>query len=182
VSLPEIHGLAIVSDDDRIADSSGAMPLGLRNDADWAYFQTELDRAQLVALGRASHQAAPNVRRRPRLVLSHSVATLERRADAWWWNPDGRSWPEVAAEILPRGGRVGVPGGQGPFDAFLKIGFSAFHLSRAHGVKLPGGRGLFAACETGDPAAAVLGWAGLRAGETRRLDPSGGVTLTVWRS
>ena len=44
-------------------------------------------------------------------------------------------------ELLPRGGDVAVPGGQVVFDLFLKIGFDAFHLSRAHGVRLPGGRG-----------------------------------------
>ena len=63
----EIHGYAIVSDDDRIADASGAMPEALRNEADWAYFQAGLDAADWVALGRASHEAAPNLRRRRRL-------------------------------------------------------------------------------------------------------------------
>ena len=46
----EIHGYAIVSDDDRIADARGVMPRALLNDADWAYFQAELDRADLVVL------------------------------------------------------------------------------------------------------------------------------------
>jgi hypothetical protein len=55
------------------------------------------------------------------------------------------SWVEVAKELLPRGGDVAVPGGQVVFDLFLKIGFDAFHLSRAHGVRLPGGRALFRA-------------------------------------
>src|SRR5271169_3255695 len=48
VRMQEIHGYAIVSDDDRIADASGGMPTTLRNEADWAYFQAELDRADLV--------------------------------------------------------------------------------------------------------------------------------------
>ena len=48
----EIHGYAIVSEDDRITDGSGATPEVLRNQADWAYFQRELDRADLVVLGR----------------------------------------------------------------------------------------------------------------------------------
>ena len=53
------------------------------------------------------------------------------------------SWAEVAKELLPRGGDVAVPGGQGVFDLFLKIGFDAFHLTRAHGVRLPGGERFF---------------------------------------
>jgi hypothetical protein len=50
------------------------------------------------------------------------------------------SWAKVAKELLPRGGDVAVPGGQVVFDLFLKIGFDAFHLTRAHGVRLPGER------------------------------------------
>ncbi|MDE3175476.1 MAG: hypothetical protein KGM15_05120, partial [Pseudomonadota bacterium] len=60
----EIHGYAIVSQDDRIADAAGIMPECLKNDADWAHFQAELDRADWIALGRASHEAAPNQRGR----------------------------------------------------------------------------------------------------------------------
>jgi hypothetical protein len=182
VSHPEIHGYAIVSDDDRIADANGGMPNALRNDADWAYFQAELDRADLVALGRSSHEATPNERGRRRLVLSRSANALERRADAWWWNPREIAWSNVAAKVLPEGGRVGVPGGQAAFDTFLKLGFTAFHLSRAEGVALPGGRGLFKSCEAGVPAARVLHEAGLRASETIPIDPSAPVTLTIWRA
>ena len=80
----EIHGYAIVSRDDRIADFSGAMPDSLRNDADWAYFQAGLDAADWVALGRASHAAAPNPKRRRRLVVSRSARGLESRDDGVW--------------------------------------------------------------------------------------------------
>jgi hypothetical protein len=182
VKLPEVHGYAIVSEDDRIADASGAMPAALRNDADWAYFQAGLDRADLVALGRISHQATPNSRGRRRLVLSRSARGLERRGDAWWWDPEAISWSEVAANLVPNGGRVGVPGGQAAFDIFLKLGFAAFHLSRVEGLALPGGRGLFKSCEAGVPAPRVLHDAGLRAGETISIDSLARVTLTIWRA
>ena len=177
----EIHGYAIVSDDDRIADASGAMPEALRNEADWAYFQAELDRADLIAIGRASHEATPNAKGRRRLVISRSAAGLERRADALWWNPLSREWNSVARELLPNGGRVDVPGGQAAFDLFLGIGFTAFHLSRAEGVSLPGGRGLFAACEAGRSAQALLAGAGLRAGPRIEMDAAARVSLVVWR-
>src|ERR1700684_415016 len=133
----DIHGYAIVSDDDRIADSSGKTPASLRNGADWAYFQRELDRADLIALGRLGHEANPNVRGRRRLVLSSAARGLEQRNDAWWWNPAQISWREAAKILLPNGGRVAVPGGQAVFDLFLGIGYEAFHLSRAGGVLLP---------------------------------------------
>ena len=182
MNSPEIHGYAIVSDDDRIADAGGAMPKMLHNKADWAYFQGELDRADLIALGRASHEATPNVKGRRRLILSRTARGLEARADGWWWNPEAAAWPEVAASLAPPGGRVGVPGGQAAFEIFLKIGFAAFHLSRARGVVLAGGRGLFEACERGVPAEQILSRAGLRAGETIAIDGTARVELTVWRT
>ena len=182
MTSPEIHGYAIVSADDRIADAGGAMPTALHNDADWAHFQAGLDRADLVALGRASHEATPNARGRRRLVVSRTARDLEARADGWWWNPEAAAWPEVAASLAPPGGRVGVPGGQAAFDVFLELGFTAFHLSRAEGVRLPGGRGLFAACERGAAAEDVLRAAGLRPGEKLEIDAAARVTLTVWRA
>jgi hypothetical protein len=182
VTSPEIHGYAIVSDDDRIADAGGAMPRALRNEADWAYFQAELDRSDLIALGRASHEATPNLKGRRRLVLSRSACGLEARADGWWWNPRTAAWPEVVAALVGPGGRVGVPGGRAAFETFLKIGFTAFHLSRARAVVLPGGRGLFEACERGVAAEEILRGAGLCAGETIAIDQAARVELTVWRA
>lgn len=176
-----IHGYAIVSDDDRIADSDGKTPKSLRNEADWAHFQSELDRADLVALGRLGHGANPNVRRRPRLVLSSAASGLERRDDAWWWNPAQISWREATAKLLPDGGRVAVPGGQGVFDLFMTLGYESFHLSRAHGVLLARGRSLFAACESGLSADSVLTDAGLNPDAPRVIDAAANVTLNIWR-
>jgi hypothetical protein len=177
----EIHGYAIVSDDDRIADSSGMTPLSLRNDADWAYFQQGLDQADFVVLGRLGHEANPNLRQRRRLVLSGAAQGLEERSDAWWWNPQRLSWSDAVETLLPRGGRVAVPGGQAVFDLFMTLGYEAFHLSRARGVRLPGGRYLFAACENGRTAESVLQAAGLIAGEVRLLDAAADVTIEIWR-
>jgi len=177
----EIHGYAIVSDDDRIAGADGATPPSLRNDADWAYFQRALDRADLIALGRLGHEANPNIKGRRRLVLSSQASGLERRDDAWWWNPARTPWATAAAVLLPDGGRLAIPGGQGAFDLFREIGYSAFHLSRARGVRLGGGRALFAACDRGLSAEDVLTGAGLRPGATEIIDAAADVALTIWR-
>jgi hypothetical protein len=177
----EVHGYAIVSDDDRIADASGAMPDVLRNDADWAYFQAELDRSALTVLGRLGHEANPNLKNRLRLVLSSSADGLERRPDGWWWNPAALPWKEVIAAVLPEGGRVAVPGGRRVFDLFLTLGFDAFHLTRAEGARVPGGVGLFSGCESGETAEAMLARHGLEPGEGRVIDPAGPVRLTLWR-
>jgi hypothetical protein len=180
-AFTEIHGHAIVTDDDRIADAEGSTPLALRNEADWRYFQGELDKADLIAIGRLAHEANPNFKQRRRLVLSRWARGLESRADAIWWNPVETPWGEVVSALLPSGGRIAVPGGQGVFDLLLSIGYDAFHLSRGHGVTAPGGRALFSACDKGLTAEAVLAGAGLIAGEMQALDGPGNVTLTVWR-
>ncbi len=177
----EIHGYAIVSDDDRIAGPDGLTPPALHNEADWAYFQRELDRADLVALGRLAHEANPNLKRRRRLVLSHSSGGLEPRGEEWWWNPAKTSWSAASAALLPEGGRVAVPGGQAAFDLFLAIGFEAFHLTRAHGVSLDGGRALFAACDRRVSAEALLSGARLRPSPVEIIDAAADVTLTDWR-
>jgi hypothetical protein len=176
----QIHGYAIVSDDDRITDSTGATPAALRNEADWAYFQSELDRADLVVLGRLGHEANPNIKGRKRLVVSSSSPGLEKRGDEWWWNPERCSWEDVVATVLPRGGRVAVPGGRRVFDLFLQIGYDFFHLSRAEGLEIGSGIGLFSCCDNGVSACAALFESGLEAGPRRILDRGPPVSLTLW--
>ena len=177
----EIHGYAIVSEDDRIAGVDGQTPTALRNEADWLNFQRELDLADLIVLGRRGHQANPNVKGRRRLIVSNSAAGLEAREGDIWWRPAVAPWSQASAALLPHGGRVAVPGGQGVFDLFLEIGYDAFHLTRAEGVKAPGGRALFSACDHGDRAEAVLLRAGLQARETRILDEAARIVLQIWR-
>jgi hypothetical protein len=178
----EINGYAFVSDDDRIAGPDGLIPASLRNEKDWDCFQRALAGSDLVVLGHRSHQLAPNVRCDQRLVISRRAAGLEQHPDVWWWNPARMSWVEVAKELLPHGGNVAVPGGQVVFDLFLKIGFDAFHLSRARGVRLPGGRALFSSCDADLSAEAVLASAGLRVSGKILLDAAHGVDMSVWRA
>ena len=176
----EIPGYAIVSDDNKIAGADGLLPPSLRNDKDWDYYQRALAASDLIVFGRRSHELEPNERGDQRLVISSSAAGLEQRADGWWWNPEDVSWPEVAKRVL-LGGAVAVPGGQAVFDLFLQIGFDAFRLSRAHGVRLPGGRSVFSACDAGLSAEDVLAKAGMRPSEKIPLDPEHGVDMVVWR-
>jgi dihydrofolate reductase len=181
MSRVEIHGYAIVSDDDRIADEAGRTPDALRNDADWTYFQAELNRSDVTVLGRLGHEANPNPRGRVRMILSSSSPGIERRPDGWWWNPQVVAWEQAIHHVLPYGGRVAVPGGRQVFDLFLDIGYDAFHLTRAEGAVVPRGVPVFSACDSGKSAEAVLSQAGLRSGSKRILDPSGPVSLVVWR-
>lgn len=178
----EIHGYAIVSDDDCIADASGRTPDVLRNEADWAYFQAELNLSDVTVLGRLGHEANPNPKRRLRMVLSSSSTGLEQRADGWWWNPGRLPWAQAIRIVLPEGGRVAVPGGRQVFDLFLKIGYDAFHLTRAEGTLVPNGVPVFSGCNDDNRAEAILAAHGLSPDPRRVLDPVGPVSLTIWRN
>jgi hypothetical protein len=173
------HGHAIVSADDRIADASGRTPPSLRVEADWVRFQAALDRAAVTVLGRLGHEANPNLRGRNRLVLSSSARGVERRGDAWWWNPAEASLADALAAAAPAGGIVAVPGGRRVFDLFLDIGYDEFHFARAKDVFLPGGVPLFSGVSEGVAADLVLARHGLLPDAPLVLDP--GVSLTLWR-
>lgn len=179
--MHRLIGHAIVSADDRIADASGRYPEALRNDADWALFQAALDRAAITLIGRVSHAATPNMKRRRRLIVSSTASGLERRDDGFWLNPEHVPIGEALDRLVPDGGEVAVVGGQRVFDLVGAGSFAAFHLARSPQVTFPGGRGLFRACEDGIPATAILLAGGLAADEPLLLDPAAGVTLTVWR-
>ncbi len=177
----DITGYAIVSDDDKIAGADGLTPASLRNEKDWELYQRAQKLANLVVFARRSHELEPNIHNTLRLVVSREADGLEHRPDGWWWDPRRTTWEEVAARVLPTGGVVAVGGGQVVFDLFLMIGYSGFHLSRAHGVKLPGGRSVFSACDAGVPAATVLEQHGLRLSKTIPLDPAHDLDMAIWR-
>lgn len=176
----EIHGHAIISDNDCIAGSDGRMPEALRNEADWNRFQVELDRAVLVVLGRVGHETHPNTRGRRRLVVSTRSDGVERRPDAWWWNPGKASLGEALRTAAPEGGLVAVPGGRRVNDLFLSLGFDTFHLVRRHGVVIVRGIPVFTRAWVAGSAEKLLSSHGLHPAGTEELDPNGPVTLTSW--
>jgi dihydrofolate reductase len=176
-----IHGHAIVSDDDKVAGPDGLTPAVLRNAADWRRFQQALDGAAVIVLGRKGHEANPDRHGRKRIVLSSSARGLERRNDAWWWNPAEVGLEAALESAAPGGGIVAVPGGRAVYDLFLKLGFDEFHLVRARGVLVPGGVKLFSECGPKQSAEAVLTAHGLVPGPSELLDAAAGVVLTVWR-
>ena len=176
-----IHGHALVSADDRIADSDGLTPASLHNERDWRRFQAALDGAVVTVLGRRSHAANPNTKCRNRLVLSSAARAVERRGDAWWWNPADMSLADALAVAAPEAGIVAVPGGRPVFDYFLSVGFDAFHLARMPKVTLPGGIPVFSGITPTRRAADILVAYGLTPGRREILDRSAPVELTVWR-
>ena len=119
--------------------------------------------------------------RRPRLILSTSARGIERRSDAWWWNPAQVPVADAFAAVAPSGGLVAVPGGRRVFDFFLKHGYDEFHFARMSSVKIPDGVPLFTECVSGKSADALLAESGLTAISTETLDRRAGVTLTIWK-
>ena len=111
------------------------MPAVLRNDKDWTRFQTALDRAALVVLGRLGHEAHPNPGRR-RLVATSRVDRLEPVDDlVTLWNPAGMDFRDVAAALGIADGMIAVTGGQQVFDYFLRR-FTQFDLVTVDGALL----------------------------------------------
>jgi hypothetical protein len=177
----KFHGHAIVSDNDMIADAEGNMPESLINTSDFSRFQRELDRAGALIVGRKGHEAHPDKRGRNRIVVSTSANGIERRADAWWWNPAQASLEEALTRALPRGGIVAVPGGRRVFDLILSHGYDEFHLVRMRGVDVPNGVPVFSECANGRSAEEVLAAHGLVPVPREVLDATARVAVTVWR-
>jgi dihydrofolate reductase len=176
-----IEGHAIVSDDDCIADRDGRMPPGLRNDADWTYFQRHLDAAAIVVTGRKGHQAHPNKPGRRRLVFTKNAGDrgFSRDGDLSFVDPARFDIDEVFGIIAPAGGMVAVAGGTLVFDWFVERRlFAAFHLGRARGVVLPEGRPLFSRKAA---AERVLCDIGLTLRDRHVLDPAAPIDMLVFR-
>ena len=173
--LPDLvfEGHALVSADGMIADEESRMPASLRHDADWAQFQSALERAVIVASGRKGHESHPNPTRR-RLVLTRLVERLEPGVgNATMWNPSGIGLAEALRELGITSGMVAVAG---VFDFFVPY-YDVFVLSEMHRLVLPGGTPCFT---TGHPRT-VLAREGLRPGPARDLAPASMVTTTEWR-
>lgn len=171
---PRLDAYVVVGDDGHYCDAQGTLPDVLKNDAEWAFFQAGLETADLIILGRKSHEATPNVRNRRRLVLTQSVASLDTVGRTVLWNPAGVGLDSALAQFESPITALAVVGGQVAFDFFLAAPYryARFHLSVVSGVTLPGGRPVFSEMETTSLGAdQILQRAGYRVMEQRRLAP-----------
>jgi dihydrofolate reductase len=168
------EGYAIVSADGMIADRNGYMPEGLKHESDARFFRAGLDRATLLVHGRHSHeQQGPVSERRKRLVVTGRIAGFSVHpslANAWVWNPASMPFDQACVKIGVTEGNIAVIGGTGVFGLFLKIGFAAFHLSRADKLVLPGGRPVFPEVPAKTPQE-LLTEHGLKPGPLQCLPP-----------
>ena len=177
-----VEGYVIVSSDGMIADSTGAMPPSIHNDADQKHFQDGLDRAALVLHGRHSHEGGPRAARRKRLILTRAVAAIApdpAHPNSLLWNPAGATIEQAIVELGATDGFIAPIGGTEVFSMFLPV-YDAFHLTRAAHAKIPGGRPVFAGVGADVTPEDLLARHGLKAGPRRDLDAAAGITLVTW--
>ena len=182
IGTRRVEGYVIVSSDGMIADSTGAMPPSISNDADQKHFQDGLDRAAVVVHGRHSHEGGPRAARRKRLVVTRQIAATApdpSHPNALLWNPTGATIEQAIAELGAPSGAIAPIGGTEVFSMFLPV-YDAFHLTRAAHAKIPGGRPVFAGVGPDLTPEDLLIRHGLKPGPRRDLDEAAGITLVTW--
>jgi dihydrofolate reductase len=175
-----IIGYAIVSEDGMLANEAGVIPPELVIKADQEFFMRGLDAAAAVVHGRNSFEQ-PRAPARKRLIATRSVAALAPDPDnpnALFWNPAGASFEQAISALGTSDGPIAIIGGTDIFGLFLPR-YDVFHLTRAAGTHLPGGRPVFPQVPARTPEA-LLTEAGLKPGPERVLDASRAVSLVTW--
>jgi dihydrofolate reductase len=165
-----------------LANDAGIMPDALKFEADRRFFEGGLDRVDVVVHGRHSHERQPRSYLRRRLILTRHVPAIAAdpsNEKTLFWNPAGASFEQALAALGTPDGSVGVIGGTNVFGMFLDR-YDLFHLSRAPGVRLPGGRPVFPEVPARTPEE-VLASHGLHPGERQVLDPANGLTMVSWQ-
>jgi dihydrofolate reductase len=181
-TVGRIEGYAIVSEDGMLADAGGVMPDSLKFDADKRFFEHGLNGVDVVVHGRHSEEHLRGSDLRYRLVLTCGVAAIERHPSkprTLLWNPAGASFEDAMRALGKPGAPVGVIGGTDVFALFLDR-FDVFHLSRAPGMRLPGGRPVFPGVPPRTPEDVLAGHR-LVPGPVEALDPRHGLTIVHWR-
>ena len=165
-----------------LANAAGIMPDSLKFEADRQFFERELEGVDVVVHGRHSHEQQPRSYLRRRLILTRqvpSIAADPSNENALFWNPAGASFEQALAELGTPDGSAGVIGGTDVFGMFLER-YDVFHLTRAPGVRLPGGRPVFPEVPTRTPEE-VLASHGLDRGQRQVLDPAKGLVIVSWQ-
>jgi dihydrofolate reductase len=179
---PHIEGYAIVSEDGMLADAAGIMPDALIFEADQRFFEHGLDAVDVVVHGRHSHERQPRSHLRRRLIVTRQVPTVAAdpaNERALLWNPAGVSFEQALAAIGTPAGSVAIIGGTDVFGMFLDR-YDLFHLTRAPGVRLPGGRPVFPEVPAQTPED-VLARHGMHSGPRQVLDPANDLAMVTWQ-
>ena len=178
-----IEGFAIVSRDGMLAGADGLMPNSLKFQPDLDFLDRSLDAAALLVHGRMSHEGQPNSPKRRRLLLSRAAGpftTEPVEPNTWLWNPQATPFDDARRALGVTSGTVAILGGTSVYEMFLPL-YSAFHLSRAGRVELPGGVPVFSAVRAGKPPEAVLLGQGLKLKTEAILDEREALRHQTWK-
>lgn len=181
---PLIEGYVITSCEGMIADANAVMPDALKIEADHRFLERELERFDAVVHGRHSHEGQPASPNRPRLVVTHKIASIAPNAEcpkSLLWNPAGLSFQDACEALVPGAGAIAILGGTHVYDLFLGIGYDAFHLCCAGNAKLPGGTPVFSEVRSGRSPEEILTQHGLEAGPKEILDEANRLSLVRFR-
>ncbi len=172
-------GYAIVSDDGMLADARGAIPPALVVAEDQAFFMRGLDAAAAIVHGRNSAEQPTAPARRRLIATRRGIVTAPGPwPNSLLWNPEKVSVDEALDRLAIDDGDIAVIGGTDLFGLFLPR-YDIFHLTRARGVALPGGRPLFPGIPELAPET-LLSRAGLVPGAERVLATGRGVSVVSW--
>jgi dihydrofolate reductase len=173
-------GYAIVSEDGMLADASKIIPPSMIVKADQDFFMRGLDAAAALIHGRNSAEQPTSPTRR-RLIATRHVATtapIEGQPHALHWNPEGLGVEAALAALGVASGDIAIIGGTDIFGLFLPR-YAVFHLTRAPGVRLPGGLPVFPGVPSQTPEQ-ILAANRLNPGAPTMLDPERNVSLVTW--
>ncbi len=174
-------GFAIVSADGMLANAQGVMPQTLYFEADQIYFENALDRFDVMVHGRNSQENHRNSPSRRRIVVTRRIADVARdpaNEKAVLWNPTGAPLERALDLLGLPNARIAVIGGTDVFGLFLPL-YNEFHLTKADGVHLPGGRPVFPGIPPLTPEE-LLAQHGMKERHRQMLDASNQVSLSTW--
>jgi dihydrofolate reductase len=174
-------GFAIVSADGMLANAQGVMPQELMFEADQIYFETALDRYDVMVHGRNSQEPHRNAPVRRRVIATRKIADVAPDPV----NPKAVLWNPASASLLRALDLLGVPnatiaviGGTDVFGLFLPL-YDEFHLTKGERVHLPGGRPVFPGIPPLTPEE-LLARHGLQGRDRQMLDATNQVSLSIW--
>src|SRR5262249_17406308 len=144
-SYMRLEGYVIVSADGMLADANRVMPSSLKFEADQKFFESALDRTDLIVHGKNSFENQERSPQRTRIVLTRSVSALASDPEnpkATLWNPARATFEDACRRAGVTSGTAAIIGGPVVFDMFMDR-YDMFWLSQVHSVTIPDGIGAF---------------------------------------